>query len=134
MNPTSESNVAASACQRALCHLLALPATEVFLMSRFKAKNGRPIVLDNLPKELRPIVQVIDSFERNHKLGLVWEAQVGQGKLLVCSSDLLGQQDQPDVRQFFQSLLKYAGSTQFKPSTTVDMNDLEKLISAKAGK
>jgi hypothetical protein len=45
-------------------------------------------------------VQVIDNFERNHKLGLVREAKIGEGKLLVCSGDLLGQQDYPEVRQF----------------------------------
>lgn len=79
-------------------------------------------------------MQIIDNFERNHKLGLVWEAQVGKGQLLVCSIDLLNQQDQPEVRQFFHSLLRYADSTQFKPSTTVEMKDLAKLISAKAEK
>ncbi len=91
-------------------------------------KNARPMILDSLPKDLRPIVQVIDNFERNHRLGLLWEAQVGPGKLLVCSSDLPGQQDQPEVRQFYRSLLDYAASPAFAPNTKIDIQDVEKLV------
>ncbi|MFR0950733.1 MAG: hypothetical protein ACLSFT_09500 [Ruminococcus callidus] len=35
-----------------------------------------------------PIVQMVDSFKRNHKLGILWEAKVGSGSLLVCTSRL----------------------------------------------
>ncbi|MFR6497100.1 MAG: beta-glucuronidase, partial [Ruminococcus sp.] len=34
-------------------------------------------ILDDTPSEFTPIVQMIDNFERNHKLGIVWEAKVG---------------------------------------------------------
>jgi len=88
-------------------------------------KNGRPIILDSLPRDLRPLVQVIDNFERNHRLGLLWEVQIGSGKLLVCSSDVLGQQSQPEVRQFYQSLLNYAASPAFQPKTIITFEDLE---------
>ena len=46
------------------------------------------MILDDLPRELRPTVQVIDDWVTNRKLGLVFEARVGSGKLLVCSIDL----------------------------------------------
>ena len=36
-------------------------------------KESHPLVLDNFAKDYRPIVQVIDNIERNHKLGLVME-------------------------------------------------------------
>jgi hypothetical protein len=91
-------------------------------------KNGRPMILDGLPKDLQPLVQVVDNFERNHRLGLLWEAQISSGQILVCSSDLLGQQDQPEIRQFYQSLLDYAGSTVFHPKTTITFEDLEKIV------
>ena len=91
-------------------------------------KNGRPMILDALPKSFRPLVQVIDNFERNHRLGLLWEAQIGSGKLLVCSSDILGQQDQPEVRQFYQSLLDYAASPAFQPKTLIPFGELEDIL------
>ena len=40
------------------------------------------------PRKLRPVVQVIDDWVTNRKLGLIFEARVGSGKLLVCSIDL----------------------------------------------
>ena len=46
------------------------------------------MVLDDLPPELRPIVQPIDTWFEARRLGLVFEARVAGGKLLVCSMDL----------------------------------------------
>ncbi len=46
------------------------------------------MILDDFPPDLRPIVQVIDDWNTNRKLGLIFEAKVGRGKLLVCSIDL----------------------------------------------
>ena len=50
---------------------------------------SQSVILDATPAEFRPIVQVIDNFSRNHKLGNVFEARVGKGRLLVCTIDLL---------------------------------------------
>jgi hypothetical protein len=43
-------------------------------------KNGKVMILDHTPVDFRPIVQVIDNFERNHKLGVIFECKVGKGK------------------------------------------------------
>ena len=52
--------------------------------------HAQPLILDTLmPAGDRPIVQVIDNYNRCHKLGLVFEARVGPGRLLVCATDLL---------------------------------------------
>ncbi|HWH69603.1 MAG TPA: hypothetical protein VNT26_09475, partial [Candidatus Sulfotelmatobacter sp.] len=50
--------------------------------------NSRTLILDDTPATFRPIVQVVDNFARNHKLGNLFEARVGAGKLLVCTMDL----------------------------------------------
>ena len=50
--------------------------------------HGRSVILDDTPVDFRPIVQVIDNFARNHKLGNLFEASVGAGRLLVCTIDL----------------------------------------------
>ena len=70
--------------------------------------GSRALVLDATPADYRPIVQGIDNFERNHKLGYLFEANVGQGRLIVCSLDLLGKPDSPVARQLLHSLMQYA--------------------------
>jgi hypothetical protein len=91
-------------------------------------KNSRPIILDDTPADYRPTLQVIDNFERNHKLGLIFETKVGRGKLLVCAIDLLGQQDKPEARQLLYSLLRYLDSAAFAPQGELDSGLLEKLF------
>ena len=79
-------------------------------------KHGRPLILDSTPKEYRPILQMIDNFARNHKLGLICEAKVGKGKLLICSIDLPSLRQHPEARQLLYCLQDYVGSSAFKPA------------------
>ena len=44
------------------------------------------MILDDLPPELRPTVQVIDDWFTNRRLGLVFEAQGGQGASCSCAA------------------------------------------------
>jgi hypothetical protein len=92
-------------------------------------KNSRPVILDDTPAGYRPIVQVIDNFERNHKLGLIFETRVGRGAMLVCAIDLLGQQDKPEARQLLHSLLRYLDSAAFAPKAELDADLLKRLFS-----
>jgi len=91
-------------------------------------KNSRPIQFDDTPDDYRPIVQVIDNFVRNSKLGLIAETKVGKGKMLICAIDLLGIQDKPEARQLLHSLLKYAGSREFAPRAEIDVEILKRLF------
>jgi hypothetical protein len=90
-------------------------------------KNSNPIILDKLPADYRPTVQVIDNFFRNHKLGLIFEMKVGKGKLLVCSIDLMNQQDKPEGRQLLNSILKYMDSSKFSPRDQISIEALNYL-------
>ena len=48
-------------------------------------------VLDDVTdKEYRPAVQMIDNFERCHKLGILFEGKVGNGRLIVSTTDFPG--------------------------------------------
>ena len=96
--------------------------------------NSRALILDDTPADFRPVVQVIDNFDkdRNHKLGLVFEAQVGQGRLLVCTSDLLALQDKPEARELLASLLRHAASSQFGPKSELTPAALQQLFSTKS--
>lgn len=74
--------------------------------------NARVAVLDGQCVE--PIIWMIDNFGRNHKLGLVYEARVGAGSLLVCQSNL-PELDSPEANWFYNSLLDYMESEHFAP-------------------
>jgi hypothetical protein len=87
------------------------------------------MILDGLPKELRPTVQVIDDWVTSRKLGLVFEARMGAGSLLVCSIDLRKDlEHNPVARQMLQSLLHYMDSSRFKPKVTVAPAQVRSLI------
>lgn len=92
-------------------------------------QNSRPLVLDNLPRDYRPIVQVIDNIERNHRLGLVFEFAVGKGRLLVCMSDLECTTDYLEGRQFYHSLLRYMQGDDFQPTMQVAWQELWQMLS-----
>ena len=91
-------------------------------------KASHPMMLDNTGKDYRPIVQVIDNIERNHKLGLVFEFQVGNGKLLVCMADLESATSYPEGRAFYRSVLEYIVSDNFAPKTHITLEDFQKLM------
>ncbi len=92
--------------------------------------NSCGVILDSWPKGFKPIVQVIDNFDRNHKLGLVFEAKVGPGRLLVCAADLNALKEKPEAACLLGSLMRYAGSETFAPQTAVTPEELSKLLSA----
>ena len=92
-------------------------------------KASHPFMLDNTGKDYRPIVQVIDNIERNHKLGLVFEFAIGKGRLLVCMADLEKASAYPEGRQFYRSLLEYMTSKDFAPRTKISVEDFRRLMS-----
>ena len=94
-------------------------------------KESHPLVLDNFEKNYRPIVQVIDNIERNHKLGLVMEWKVGAGKLLVCMSDLEKAAKYPEGKAFYQSVIDYMRSADFNPSSEISVDELKKKLAEK---
>ncbi|NLZ06283.1 MAG: hypothetical protein GXY19_14025 [Phycisphaerae bacterium] len=92
-------------------------------------RNSKAMVLDAFSAELEPIVQVIDDWNRNRKLGLVFEGAVGDGKLLVCSIDLRTDlEKRPAARQMLRSLLSYMDSAAFQPELTLQVETLDGLL------
>jgi hypothetical protein len=87
------------------------------------------MVLDKFAPRLRPIVQVIDDWNTNRKLGLLFEAKLGRGKLLVCSIDLRSNLDQrPVAGQMLHSLLRYMDSNDFAPELSIDIEQIRSLL------
>jgi hypothetical protein len=87
-------------------------------------KASHPLILDNLPQPYRPIVQVIDNIELNHKLGLIFEFSIGKGSLLVCMSDLQAASKYPEGRQLYKSILEYMSSKAFAPQSRFTLHEL----------
>jgi hypothetical protein len=84
--------------------------------------------IDRLPKDLRPLVQPIDTWFENRRLGLLFEARLNGGKILVCSMDLAGSlAKRPVARQMLYSLMKYMESDQFNPQVDVTPQMIQSL-------
>jgi hypothetical protein len=97
------------------------------------AQASQPLALDSLPRELRPIVRTIDNFDRCHRLGLIFEAQVGPGRLLVCAIDLPTLAEcHPEARQLLASLRAYVASDRFIPAVAIDSSALAAVLGATA--
>jgi hypothetical protein len=91
--------------------------------------RSRAMILDSLPASIRPIVQVVDDWFTNRRLGLVVEAKVGEGKILICSIDLKTDlENRPVARQLLYSLQEYVSSKQFAPKQSVDVTLLRRLF------
>jgi hypothetical protein len=92
--------------------------------------NSQPLILDGtFPQGSTPSVQVVDNYERCHKLGLIFEAIVGPGRILACTSDLIALSGTDlAARQLLASLLSYAGSDRFSPQTSIPLDTLTALL------
>ncbi|WEK38421.1 MAG: hypothetical protein P0Y53_13020 [Candidatus Pseudobacter hemicellulosilyticus] len=92
------------------------------------SKHSRPFILDSTAHQYKPLVQVIDNIERNHKLGLLFEWQVGKGKLMVSMCDLKAVSGYPEGRAFRQAILQYMGSAAFAPASILSEQQFRSLM------
>lgn len=92
------------------------------------ARNSRPMILNATRGEYKPLVQVIDNVERNHKLGLLFEFEVGKGKLLVSMCNLEAIADTPEGNQFRTAILCYLKSDLFQPTEQLSWEELNRLF------
>ena len=96
----------------------------------YPLRRARPFVLDGLPPDLRPVVQVIDDWFTNRRLGFVVEARVGPGRLLLVGADLPAATD-PVSRQLLASLLQYAAGETFAPEVSLTKEQAADLFTAR---
>ncbi len=86
------------------------------LLNRAQVMN-----LMELPKDYQPPIQPIDTWHVSRKLGMLIEANVLKGKLLLTTMDIDRDLDHRVVaRQMRQAILSYMQSDDFKPSLTLD--------------
>ncbi len=86
--------------------------------------------LDHFPIALRPIIGVVPDWHSPKRLGLLFEAKVGRGKLLVSSIDLQSHQLEmsPVSRQLHASLMQYLESEYFEPQIELTIENLKSLF------
>ncbi|MEU4386303.1 sugar-binding domain-containing protein [Promicromonospora sp. NPDC023805] len=90
--------------------------------------GAKAMLLDQLPQRLQPLVQPIDTWFEARRLGVLFEARVGRGQIVVSSLNLDPSGDRAAARQFRRSLLDYMGSTGFAPAETIESSDLMSVL------
>ena len=87
------------------------------------------INLAEFPKDFQPIVQPIDTWHLSRKLGMMLEARVLNGRLLLTTLDIASDLDRRIVaRQLRHSILRYMGSEDFQPTLTLSPDVLRHLF------
>ncbi len=91
------------------------------------------MLMDDFPADFMPIVQPIDTWFLSRKLGMLFEANVLNGKLMVTSMPL-EQKDysnSPAIAQMRLSIMNYMQSDAFRPTQTLDVSLINDLFSKK---
>lgn len=92
------------------------------------AKASRPLIMDGTPEEVQPIVMAIDNVNRNHKLGVLFGMRVGNGRILVCMTDLEAIKSCPEGLQYATAIETYAASDNFDPTWQTTGAELRHLL------
>jgi hypothetical protein len=95
--------------------------------------NVRSVNLTAAPRELKPIVWAIDDWNRNWKLGVIFECNVGAGKLLVSAINLDNERGGSELQQLRRSLLDYMAGEKFKPTAALTPGQVGSLWAGGAG-
>jgi hypothetical protein len=98
-------------------------------------EGSQSVILDSCPLSYRPLVQVVDNFARNHRLGTVFEAKVSSGKLMVCTLNLnrdAPDKQTPEQRSFMASLTTYLSSAMFAPKQELSSQVLDGVLTPTA--
>jgi hypothetical protein len=89
--------------------------------------NSKTVSIDSL--EVHPLVRAIDNFVTNRSLSTIFEAKVGEGKLIFSSMDLFSNlANRPVARQLRYSLLRYMESDAFSPAESIKLEELNSVF------
>ena len=91
------------------------------------------INLAEFPANYQPIVQPIDTWHLSRKLGMLLEARIGKGRLILTTFDLTSDLNHRIVaRQLRQSIIRYMQSPDFQPSLELSPETLHHLFDREA--
>ncbi len=79
--------------------------------------NASPMRMSDFPIEFQPLVQSIDTWFLSRKAGMLFEAKVLNGRLMMTTMDLTSDPENRVVaRQMYKSLLNYMNGEKFRPA------------------
>lgn len=91
--------------------------------------HGQAINLETLPVRVSPIVRIIDDWFENRNLGLIFETRSGNGRMIVCGTDLhTRMEERIEARQLLLSLTSYMQSEDFHPEISIPPAALARLV------
>ena len=89
----------------------------------------------DFPADFQPLVQSIDTWFVSRKIGMLFEAKVLNGKVMMTSMDIKSDSENRFVaRQMYKAILEYMNSDNFRPQTTVSLENIKDLFTKKAKK
>jgi beta-galactosidase len=94
--------------------------------------NVKSVNLSSAPRALKPIIAAIDDWNRNWRLGVVFECNVGPGRLMVSAINIDKRDTgaEPELGQLRRSLLDYMAGPDFKPAASLTSTEVAALWSA----
>lgn len=91
--------------------------------------NSKALYSDSIYQQITPLVECIDNFSNNRRLCNLFETKCLNGKLIVCSMDLIrNQYKYPEVKQLLYSIVEYMKSDKFMPETKIELSNLKSFI------
>lgn len=87
-------------------------------------KDARAMIL---PDEKGTVLEALDCYARLRHLALLYEARVGNGRILVSGLGLLEKLSYPETHAMLKSLLTYMKSDAFQPEVQKSFSEIEKL-------
>ena len=97
--------------------------------------NRAPVMqFTDFGKDFQPLVQSIDTWFISRKIGVLFEANVLNGKLIMTTLDLDSAPEKRIVaRQLKKSILDYMNSENFHPEQKVEIQQVQELFTKVAG-
>ena len=90
---------------------------------------------DEFPADFQPIVQSIDTWFLSRKIGMLFEANVLNGKLIMTTMDITSDLDNRiAARQMRESILSYMQSDLFNPRLSINPQLITDLFTKTAPK
>lgn len=88
----------------------------------------------DFPADFQPTIQSIDTWFLSRKIGMLFEANVLNGKLMMTTMDLATDTDKRIVaRQMHKAVLDYMNSDYFRPQFTIEPERVSDLFTKVAG-
>lgn len=90
--------------------------------------------LSDFPADFQPLVQSIDTWFVSRKIGMLFECNVGKGRLVMTTMDINNNLDTRIVaRQMRESIINYMKSDKFRPQWNLDIQLVKDLFVKVAG-